>query len=45
MTAPFIWATVGLDAIDHVATEAGLTVISTRSVGTRHTATLRRAVL
>lgn len=45
MTAPFAWASVGVDGIDRVATDAGLTVISTHTVGSRHTATLRRAIL
>lgn len=45
LTAPFAWASVGIDGIDAVATTAGLVVMSTQSVGQRHTATLRRAVL
>ncbi|MDQ3155897.1 MAG: SAM-dependent methyltransferase, partial [Actinomycetota bacterium] len=44
MTAPFAWASVGIDGIDAVASAAGLVVVGTRSVGGRHTATLRRAV-
>lgn len=44
MTAPFAWASVGIDGIDSVATAAGLVVVATQSVGRRHTATLRRAV-
>lgn len=44
MTAPFAWASVGIDGIDAVATAAGLVVADRQSVGKRHTATLRRAV-
>jgi SAM-dependent methyltransferase len=42
LSARFEWAIVGLDAICEVAAMAGLTVIATRTVGGRHTATLRR---
>jgi len=45
MTAPFAWASVGVDGIDAVADASGLVVLATRSVGERHTATLRRAIL
>jgi len=44
MTAPFAWASVGIDGIGTVAAAAGLFVVAKRSVGGRHTATLRRAV-
>lgn len=44
MTAPFAWASVGIDGIDAVASAAGLVVVGTQSVSGRHTATLRRAV-
>lgn len=40
---PFSWAVVGLDAIDHVADEAGLLVTDVRSMNGRHTATLAPA--
>lgn len=42
MTAPFAWASVGIDGIEAVATATGLSVVETQSVGIRHTATLRR---
>lgn len=44
MTAPFAWSSVGIDGIGAVAAAAGLVVVSTQSVGGRHTVTLRRAV-
>ncbi|MBC7596904.1 MAG: class I SAM-dependent methyltransferase [Kineosporiaceae bacterium] len=44
VTAPFAWASVGIDGIDAVATAAGLVVVATQSVGQRHTASLRRAI-
>ena len=44
VTAPFAWASVGIDCIDAVATAAGLVVVATQSVGHRHTAALRRAI-
>lgn len=37
---PFDWADVGLDAIDHVAHQAGLLVADVRSLDGRHVATL-----
>lgn len=40
LSAHFEWAVVGLDAIEDVAAQAGMTVIDTQSVGGRHTATL-----
>lgn len=40
LSSYFEWAVVGLDAIEDVATQAGLRVVSTQSVGGRHTATL-----
>lgn len=43
MTAPFAWASVGMDGINAVASASGLVAVSTQSVGGRHTATLRRA--
>lgn len=42
LSTHFEWAIVGLDAIGDVAREAGMSVLSTRSVGGRHTATLVR---
>lgn len=45
ITAPFDWASVGIDGIDEIATAAGLIVIDTRTVDQRHTATMRRALL
>lgn len=42
LSAAFEWAVVGLDAIEAVAEAAGMRVISTQSVGGRHTATLSR---
>ena len=42
LSVPFDWAVVGLDAIDDVAAAAGMRVVSTRTVGTRHTATMVR---
>jgi SAM-dependent methyltransferase len=44
VTAPFAWASVGIDGIESVASAAGLVVVATQSIGGRHTATLRRAV-
>ncbi|MDF1706386.1 MAG: hypothetical protein P1U38_16600 [Aeromicrobium sp.] len=41
-SSPFSWAVVGLDAIEQVAEEAGLTVTATRSMNGRHTVTLAR---
>jgi hypothetical protein len=42
LSASFAWAQVGLDAIDAVAADAGMTVVSTRSAGGRHAATMVR---
>jgi SAM-dependent methyltransferase len=42
LSACFEWAVVGLDSIGEVAARAGLAVTATRTVGGRHTATLRR---
>jgi SAM-dependent methyltransferase len=42
LSASFEWAVVGLDAIGDVAGAAGLHVVSTQSVGGRHTATMVR---
>jgi SAM-dependent methyltransferase len=42
LSAHFEWAVVGLDAIEDVAAQAGMTVTGTQSVGGRHTATLVR---
>lgn len=42
LSAHFEWAVVGLDAIGQVAVEAGMRVVSTKSVGGRHTATMVR---
>ena len=42
LSSYFEWAVVGLDAIDEVAAQAGMAVVSTKSVGGRHTATLVR---
>ena len=39
----FSWAVVGLDAIGHVAEEAGLVVTDVRSMNGRHAATLAQA--
>ncbi len=38
LSAHFAWAVVGLDAIGDVAARAGMRVVSTHSVGGRHTA-------
>lgn len=45
ITAPFDWASVGLDVIHETAERAGLVVIDTRTVNDRHTATMCRAFL
>jgi SAM-dependent methyltransferase len=42
LSVPFDWAVVGLDAIADVAAAAGMRVVSTQSVGDRHTATMVR---
>lgn len=42
LSSPFDWAVVGLDAIGDVAAAAGMRVVSTQSVGGRHTATMVR---
>jgi hypothetical protein len=42
LSAHFDWAVVGLDAIGEVAESAGLRVLSTHSVGGRHTAVMVR---
>ncbi|MEO6471062.1 MAG: class I SAM-dependent methyltransferase [Aeromicrobium sp.] len=42
MTAPFGWASVGIDGIDRVATEANLVIVGTQTVGQRITVALRR---
>nr|MCW2728333.1 SAM-dependent methyltransferase [Aeromicrobium sp.] len=42
LSAHFDWAVVGLDAIDEVAADAGMRVLTTSSTGGRHTATLER---
>ncbi|MBC7633769.1 class I SAM-dependent methyltransferase [Aeromicrobium sp.] len=42
LSAHFEWAVVGLDAIDAVAGQAGMRVVTTRTVGGRHTATMER---
>lgn len=42
LSSHFDWAVVGLDAIAAVASEAGMRVVSTTSVGGRHTATMVR---
>jgi SAM-dependent methyltransferase len=42
LSVPFDWAVVGLDAIGDVAAEADMHVLSTQSVGGRHTATMAR---
>jgi SAM-dependent methyltransferase len=42
LSASFEWAVVGLDAIGDVAAAAGMQVVSTRSAGGRHTATMVR---
>jgi SAM-dependent methyltransferase len=44
LSVPFEWAVVGLDAIDEVAAAAGMQVVSTQSVGARHTATMVRTI-
>lgn len=44
MTAPFDWASVGVESIGVVAAASGLVVVGTRTAGQRHTATLRRAI-
>ncbi|CAN5407089.1 class I SAM-dependent methyltransferase [soil metagenome] len=41
LSAPFNWASVGLDAIGSVAAASGLDVVRTHTVGNRHAATLR----
>ncbi|MET0929719.1 MAG: SAM-dependent methyltransferase [Aeromicrobium sp.] len=43
LSAHFDWAVVGLDAIGEVAAGAGMSVLSTASVGGRHTATMVRS--
>ncbi len=40
LSAHFEWAVVGLDAIEDVAAQAGMSVVSSQSVGGRHTATM-----
>ena len=40
LSSHFEWAVVGLDAIEEVASQAGMTVVGSHSVGGRHTATL-----
>lgn len=40
LSSYFEWAVVGLDAIEDVAAQAGMSVASSQSVGGRHTATL-----
>lgn len=42
LSSHFEWAIVGLDAIEDVAAEAGMCVVSTKCVGGRRTATLVR---
>ncbi|MEO6604405.1 MAG: methyltransferase domain-containing protein [Aeromicrobium sp.] len=42
LSAHFEWAVVGLDAIEDVAAQAGMSLVSSQSVGGRHTATLMR---
>lgn len=42
LSGHFDWAVVGLDAIEEVAARAGMRVMSTCSVGGRHTATMVR---
>jgi SAM-dependent methyltransferase len=42
LSSHFDWAVVGIDAIEAVAAEAGMRVLSTRSTGGRHAATLVR---
>ncbi len=42
LSAHFEWAVVGLDAIEDVAAQAGMRVVSSQSVGGRHTATMVR---
>jgi SAM-dependent methyltransferase len=42
LSAAFDWAVVGLDAVEEVAAAAGMRVVSTRTVGARHTATMVR---
>jgi SAM-dependent methyltransferase len=42
LSAYFAWAVVGLDAIEEVGASAGMSVLNTRTVGGRHTATLAR---
>jgi SAM-dependent methyltransferase len=42
LSAYFAWAVVGLDAIEDVAAQAGMSVVGTQTVGGRHTATLVR---
>lgn len=39
----FEWAVVGLDAIEDVAAQAGMTVVNSQTVGGRHAATLERS--
>ncbi len=43
LSTHFEWAVVGLDAINDVAGEAGMSVLRTQTVGGRHTATLVRS--
>lgn len=43
LSAHFDWAVVGLDAIEDVAADAGMRVLTTGSVDGRHAATLVRA--
>lgn len=43
LSAHFDWAVVGLDAIEQVASDAGMHVVSVRSAGGRHAATMVRA--
>ena len=42
LSSYFEWAVVGLDAIDEVASHAGMAVAATQSAGGRHTVTLVR---
>ena len=44
LSAHFDWAVVGLDAVEQVASDAGMQMISTSSVGGRHTATMVRVL-
>lgn len=43
LSAHFDWAVVGLDAIEQAASEAGMRVVSVRSAGGRHAATMVRS--